>query len=73
MTVRNSHLEDDNHRAKEEDDNIEDDHENRDCTWRMMMEGIKSRTFNNLEDDEFEEDDGRVEKQKLNFEDDNEN
>ena len=24
--------------TKEEDDNIEDDHENRDWTWRMMME-----------------------------------
>ena len=62
MTVRNSHLEDDNHRAKEEDDNIEDDHENRDWTRRMMMEGIKSRNLNYLEDDDFEDDDGKVEK-----------
>ena len=55
MTVKNSHFEDADHCAKEED-------ENRDWIWRMMMEGIKSRKFNYLEDDDFEDDDGKVEK-----------
>ena len=62
MTVKNSHFEDADHCAKEEDENIDNDHENRDCSWRMMMEGMKSRNLNFLEDDDFDDDDGKVDK-----------